>query len=180
MRARSKIVIVPFGELDFFQINRLAGRVSEAFSSPVDIVQGSDPPVEAYHPGRLQYYSSVMLDKLERLRANDREKMLGVIDEDLYVPTKHYVYSDANEYSGCSLLSVYRIKQEFYGLPEDDKLVFERVAKEAITLIGFLYLGRYCRNPRCVMYRADDMSETDFKRDKFCDNCRRSMIRKPV
>jgi len=180
MKSRSKIVIVPFGDLDFFQINKLASRLSETFSSAVDIVQSPEPPAEAYHPARLQYFSSVILGKLERLRANDREKLLGIIDEDLYIPTKPFVYFEADPYSGCALLSCYRIKQEFYGLPEDEKRIFERVIKEAINQVGYLFLTRYCKNPRCVMYRSRDMSETDFKREKFCDNCRRYLVRKPV
>lgn len=180
MKARQKIIIVPIGELDFFQINKLAGKLSEAFTSAVDIVQGTEPAPEAYHPGRLQYFSTVILSKLERLRANNREKLLGIIDEDLYIPTKPFVYHESDPYAGCALLSCYRIKQEFYGLPEDDKLVFERVKKEAINQVGYLFLARYCRNPRCVMYRSTDMSDTDFKNDTFCDNCRRDMVRKPV
>jgi len=168
------------GDLDFFQINKLAGPLSEMFSSAVDIVQGSELPPEAYHPARLQYYSSVILGKLERLRANDREKLLGIIDEDLYVPTKPFVYSETDPYSGCALLSCYRLKQEFYGLPEDEKLIFQRVKKEAVNQVGYLFLMRYCRNPRCVMFRSTDMSDTDDKTDKFCDNCRRYLVRKPV
>ncbi len=180
MRSRSKIVIVPLGDLDFFHMNRLAGRLSETFHSAVDIVQGTEPPHEARHPGRLQYFSTVILSKLERLRANDREKLLGIIDEDLYIPTKPFVYSEADPYSGCALLSCYRIKQEFYGLPEDEKLIFQRVKKEAINQVGYLFLLRYCPNPRCVMYRSADMSDTDLKADTFCDNCKRYLVKKPV
>ena len=180
MRSRAKIIIVPIGDLDFYQINRLASLLSEAFSSTVDIVQGTEMPSEAYHPARLQYFSTVILGKLERLRANDREKLLGIIDEDLYIPTKPYVYSEADPYAGCALLSCYRLRQEFYGLPEDEKLIFQRVKKEAINQIGYLFLMRYCKNPRCVMYHSADMSDTDVKTARFCDNCRRYLVRKPV
>ncbi len=173
MKSRSKIIIVPIGDLDFFQINKLAGRLSEAFTSPVDIIQGAEPPEEAYSPARLQYFSSVMLGKMERLKANDKEKILAIVDEDLYIPTKPFVYAEADPYAGCALLSLYRLKQEFYGLPEDDKVVIERVKKEATALIGYLHLARYCRNPRCVMYHCNDMSDCDAKTDKFCDNCTR-------
>ena len=180
MKSRQRIVIVPIGELDFFQINKLAAKLSETFTSAVDIIQGTEPAAEAYHPGRLQYFSTVLLSKLERLWANNREKILGIIDEDLYIPTKPFVYYESDPYAGCALLSCYRIKQEFYGLPEDDKLVYERVKKEAINQIGRLFLSRYCPNPRCVMYRSTDMSDTDFKNDAFCDGCRRDLVRKPV
>ena len=180
MKARSKIVIVPIGDLDFFQINRLAGKLSETFSAAVDIVQGTEPPPEAYHPARLQYFSTVILGKLERMRANDREKILGIIDEDLYIPTRPFVYNEADPHSGCAILSCFRVKQEFYGLPEDEKIIFQRVKKEALTMIGHLFLLQYCKNPRCVMYRAASMLDTDEKGDTFCDNCRRYLVRKPV
>ena len=65
-------------------------------------------------------------------------------------------------------------------MASDERLHIERVKKEAINQVGYLFLMRYCKNPRCVMYRSRDMSETDFKREKFCDNCRRYLVRKPV
>lgn len=180
MKTRSKIIIVPFGDLDFFQINKLAVGLSETFSTTVDIIQGTEPPPEAYSPVRLQFFSTVILAKLERMRSNNREKLLGLIDEDIYIPTKPFVYAEVDPYSGCSLLSCYRIKQEFYGLPEDEKLIFQRVRKEAVTQIGYLFMMRYCKNPRCVMFRSVDMSDSDRKTEKFCDNCRRFLVSKPV
>ena len=47
MKSRGKIIVIPLGDLDFYQINKLAANLSVAFSAGVDILQGMDLPDEA-------------------------------------------------------------------------------------------------------------------------------------
>lgn len=178
MKSRGKIIIIPLGELDFYQINKLAANLSMAFSSGVDILQGIDLPDEAENQERGQFYSTVILAKLELMRQNPTEKILGITEEDLYVPTQPFVYGEADPQSGCAIVSFYRLRQEFFGLPEDEKQIYNRMLKEAIHQVGHLHQLSSCNNPRCVMYRSGSMLDTDSKADKFCDICRRRLVRR--
>jgi archaemetzincin len=180
VKSRGKIIIVPLGDLDFYQINKLAANLSVAFSAGVDILQGTELPDEAESQERGQYYSTVILSKLELIRQGPTERILGVTEEDLYIPTRRFVYGEADPNSACAVMSFYRMRQEFYGLPEDDKKVYSRALKEAIHLIGQLYSLNICTNPRCVMFHAASMLDTDAKAERFCDNCQRSLVRLSV
>ncbi|HUU45345.1 MAG TPA: archaemetzincin [Acidobacteriota bacterium] len=180
MKSRGKIIIVPLGDLDFYQINKLAANLSVAFSAGVDILQGMELPGEAENEERGQYYSTVILSKLELIRQGPSERIFGVTEEDLYIPTVRFVYGESDPNSGCALMSFYRMRQEFYGLPEDDKRIYSRALKEAIHLLGQLYNLSTCSNPRCVMFHSASMLDTDAKAERFCDNCQRRLVRQSV
>jgi archaemetzincin len=180
VKSRGKIIVIPLGDLDFYQINKLAANLSVAFSSGVDILQGIELPDEAENQERGQFYSTVILTKLELMRQNQTEKILGITEEDLYVPTLPFVYGEADPESGCAVVSFFRLRQEFFGLPEDEKQIYQRMLKEAIHQMGHLYNLSACNNPRCVMYRSESMLDTDSKAEKFCDICRRRLVRRRV
>ena len=108
---KSKIVIVPLGDVDYGIVNKLATNLVSIFNAAVDILQGIRIPQEAYNQQRGQYYSTVILNKLDLLRANPREKILGVIDEDLYVPSLNFVFGEADPLSKVAVISLFRLKQ---------------------------------------------------------------------
>ncbi|MFQ5607786.1 MAG: hypothetical protein ACE5GA_07545 [Candidatus Zixiibacteriota bacterium] len=175
---KAKIVVVPLGEVDFTVVNRLATEIGPVFDRSVDILKGMKMPDEAYNIIRGQYYARVVLSKLERAKANQREKVMAVCEDDLYLPEENYVVGYGDHLSGVALVSLYQIRQEFYGLPEDESMVYERLYKEAIHHLGYVYDLPYCRNERCVHYCSETMMEIDNKRSRFCDICTRQLTGK--
>ena len=171
---RSKLVVVPLGEVDFFQINRLTSSLSALFSVPSDMLQGMKLPKEAHNLIRNQYFSTVILQKLELLKTSQREIIVGVLEDDLYNAGSAYIIADSDRLGNCAVISYYRIRQEFYGLPEDERLVFRRMFKESARHVGRVLGLNLCRNPRCVMYFSNDMFDIDQKGEKLCDNCQRT------
>jgi len=172
---KSKIVVVPLGEVDFMMVNRLAAELGPVFNRSVDILKGMKMPKEAYNVVRNQYYAMVILAKLERLKANTREKILGVCEEDLYLPEENNILGYADMLSGTAVVSLYEIRQEFYGLPEDERKVYPRLFKEAVHRLAHLFDLSDCRNPKCINYYSQMMPDIDNKSEKFCDICRRQL-----
>ena len=173
---RSKIVVVPMGEVDFMLVNKLASAIGPVFNRSVDILKGMKMPQEAYNVVRNQYYATVLLSKLERTKANSREKVLAVCEEDLYLPDEATIMGAADQLAGTAVVSLYHIRQEFYGLPEDESKVYPRLLKEAIHRLGHLFALSECRNPKCVNYYSQIMLDIDAKTEKFCDICRRRLL----
>lgn len=163
------------GEVDFTLVSRLAGEIGPVFNRSVDILKGFNLPNEAHNVIRNQYYALVILAKLERAKSNNREKVIAVCEEDLYLPEENYILGYADTLSGTAIVSLNRIRQEFYGLPEDDAKIYPRLFKEAIHQIGHLFNLSECRNPQCVNYFSQMMLDIDNKKDKFCDICRRQL-----
>lgn len=174
-RKRFKIVLVPLGEVDYGVVNRLATNLVSIFNTGVDILQGMKIPKEAYNRTRGQYYSTVILNKLELLRSSSREKILGVLDEDLYIPSAGFVYGDADYDGKVAVLSLHRLKQQSLDMFDDEKLFLFRTVKEAVHQLGHLLGLKHCPNPRCVMHFTNSLLEADGKSEKLCDNCKRKV-----
>jgi predicted Zn-dependent protease len=172
---KSKIVVIPLGDVDFMMVNKLATALGPVFNRSVDILKGMKMPQEAYNIIRNQYYAQVLLSKIERIKANNREKVIAVCEEDLYLPDENYIMSSADEVSGTAVVSLYHLRQEFYGLPEDDGKIYPRLYKETIHRLAHLFGVPDCRNPKCVNYYSQLMLDIDRKREKLCDLCRRSL-----
>jgi len=173
---KSKIVVVPLGEVDFMMVNRLAADLGPAFNRSVDILKGMKLPQEAKNVIRGQYYAVVIMSKLERVKANSREKVIGVCEDDLYLPDKNTIIGHADALSGTAVLSLWHLRQEFYGLPENDAQIYPRLYKESLHQIAHLFNVSECRNPKCVNYYSIDMQDIDDKGKNFCDICKRKMV----
>ena len=172
---KAKIVVVPMGDVDYTLVNRLATETGPIFDRSVDILKGMKMPDEAYNVVRSQFYVRVALSKLERAKANHREKVIAICEEDLYLPDENFVIGYADQLAGVAAVSLYQMRQEFYGLPEDEGRVYDRMFKEAINQLGFLFEVPGCRNSKCVHYGTVNMMEIDQKGPKFCDVCRRRL-----
>jgi archaemetzincin len=101
--------------------------------------------------------------------------VIGVCEEDLYVPGEPYIIGYADTLSGTSVISLHHIRQEFYGLPEDESKIYPRLFKEAVHRLAHLFDLTECRNPKCVNYYSQAMLDIDSKGEKFCDVCQRRL-----
>lgn len=128
-------------------------------------------PEEAYNAQHNQYYATAVLSKLEMLKGSDYEMILAITEEDLFVPNKNFVWGQANSISRTAIVSINRIRPEYYGLPEDDDLVKARLLNIASHEIGHLLGLKNCSNPDCQMNLADSITELDNRSFSFCTEC---------
>ena len=175
---RSKIVVVPLGDVDFMLVNRLATNIGPIFGRSVDILKGMKVPEEAYNVIRNQHYASIILAKLERVKANPRELIMGIAEEDIYLPDESHILGHSDPILGTAVVSLFNIRQEFYGLPEDDSKVYDRLFKQSVHQMAHLLSMTSCRNPKCVNFYSQDMFDIDSKGEKFCDVCKRQLLEK--
>jgi len=128
----------------------------------------------AYDPQRGQYSSSQLLACLSK--AETEERVIGIADVDLYVPRLNYVFGQADMVSGRAIVSLCRLRQEYYGLPRDAALFLERVTKEAVHELGHTFGLEHCANGRCIMHFSNSLADTDLKEASFCGSCRPKII----
>jgi len=102
----------------------------------------------------------------------ESERVLGVTTMDIYAPTLNFIFGEADSESGVAVISIHRLRQEFYGLPPDEELLKERALKEALHELGHTWGLSHCPDPRCVMFFSTSLSDTDRKAAAFCGRCR--------
>ncbi|MHC4322077.1 MAG: archaemetzincin family Zn-dependent metalloprotease [Planctomycetota bacterium] len=165
------LLIVPFGSvrkeiLDFLQIElarRLGILVRVAGIKPI--------PKNVYNPKRRQYHSTMLLSSLKGMRIK-KGRILGVVDVDLYVPELNFVFGEASIRDKVCIISLVRLRQEYYGLPKNESLFLSRTLKEAIHELGHTYQLSHCQNPKCIMHFSNSLRDTDIKEPGFCNTCK--------
>ncbi len=173
---KERIALRPIGDIDQKVLVRLKKRLEESFKAEVEAVEPMEVPADAYSSNRDQYHSTPILEGVRGFDgACDFDKVLGIIDVDLYVPDLNFVFGEASPAEGVAIISLVRLRQEYYGLPKDEELFLERVVKEAVHELGHLYGLRHCRDHRCVMYFSNSLVDTDRKGSTFCPEHQRQL-----
>ena len=126
-----------------------------------------------YSSKRNQYNSSFILSEVIDRLPKDGEKIIGITDVDIYIPILTFLFGEAQLSGKGALVSTHRLQSEFYGLPRDDNLLYERVLKEVIHEFGHTLGLIHCKNFGCVMASSSFVEGIDLKRGQFCRPCRR-------
>ena len=171
MIVNSKALIVPLGNVEKDVLLFLTKELFDIFRIEFKISPPLDIPKSSYNSKRAQYYSSILLSYLKRSAGTKFDLILGVIDEDLYVPQLNFVFGEAQHPGKAAIISLYRLKPEFYGHPSNIKLVKDRAVKEAIHEVGHTLGLGHCQNSACVMYFSNSIRDTDRKTPALCGRC---------
>ena len=124
--------------------------VDGEFGVPVREVQL--PGVEfAYDAGRNQYGSIPVLEMLSRRCPADALKLLAVTERDLFIPVLTFVFGHAQLGGRVAVISLARLRQEFYGLRPDRDAFLERVSKEALHETGHTFGLVHCPEQGCAI-----------------------------
>jgi len=165
-----KIYVVPLDEGSRGNADWLGQILAKRMNFRLQSGIVSRLPDEAHNAKTNQYYAVPILSKLEMLKGSEDEIILAVTEEDLYIPSQNFVFGQANSVGRTAIVSFLRLKPEYYGLPEDDKLVKSRLFAVALHQVGHLLGLKHCNND-CVMKLAATVNELDARPDGFCYEC---------
>jgi archaemetzincin len=121
---------------------------------------------------RQQYCSTEILARLIERAPCAGSGLLGLTCFDLYIPMLTFVFGEAQLKGSCAIVSTHRLRQEFYGLPPDARLLRERLLKEAVHELGHTFGLRHCADHECVMAASHAVEWIDVKTCRFCSTCR--------
>ncbi|MBZ5728981.1 MAG: archaemetzincin family Zn-dependent metalloprotease [Acidobacteriia bacterium] len=145
-------------------------RVAAGFGAPVRELEL--PGVEfAYDAGRRQYGSIPVLEMLTRLCPADALKLLAVGGQDLFIPVLTFVFGHAQLGGRVAVISLARLRQEFYGLEPNREIFLERAHKEALHETGHTFGLVHCADRSCAMSLATNVRQIDLKHAAFCAAC---------
>jgi len=170
-----KIGILSVGEIAPEVLDGLAhGLVKTYPDAACTIVKKVLPvPKSAFDKKRNQYSSSVILNEV-KVYASKNEKfhrVLGVVDVDLFVPELNYVFGEAYTPGRAALISLWRLKPQFYGEIAGSAVFMLRALKESIHELGHTLGLQHCPRSLCVMHFSNSIFDTDKKQSLLCDQC---------
>jgi len=156
-------------------LEELAAALGHSFRVPCRVRAEPLDAGFAFDAARGQFHSTAILQGMAAL-AEPGVRLLGVTSLDLYVPVLTFVFGEAQLEGRCALVSLHRLREEFYGLPASNDLLHERLTKEAVHELGHTFGLRHCHDWRCVMASAHGVERLDVKTADFCSACRAAVF----
>lgn len=165
------IYISPVGIEKIDNIPSILDELEKIFLFPFKVGKFLKCPVSAFDPIRNQYYAGKILQTLVDDFPSDGLKLVGITNVDLCTPVLTYVFGEAQLGGRVAIISMHRLNQNFYRLPDDKDLLSERVKKTLMHELGHCFGLVHCDDPRCVMFLADSIFTLDYKKCTFCLRC---------
>jgi len=168
----NRIGVIALGEVPDLIPKSIAAHIQGMLHAEVDVLPPLPLPSDAFDQGRLQYSASRLLQHLETLSLGLCDKVLAVLDADLFVPIFTHVVGEAQQGGKNAIVSLYRLKTHGVNSPLGLSLLMERAGKVALHELGHLYDLHHCTDPACLMHFAGGVEDLDRALLDYCNYCR--------
>jgi archaemetzincin len=167
----SELSIVPINAIDAGLLTRLAVCLEERFLYRCVVRAPLSVPKTILNSVRKQLFFGSISAKLCAASELRDEIRLGITDFDLYKTSHQFIFGSSSPNARCAVVSIHRLRAEFYGESRDENALFQRLLKECVHEIGHTLGLKHCYNARCAMYYSNSIFDTDNKHSQFCDAC---------
>jgi archaemetzincin len=129
-------------------------------------------PEFAWDGARRQFSAPLILRRLlVELESDGSSRLLAVTGRDLYIPMLSFVYGQAQLGGRAGVVSMARLRSEFYALAPNEELLRVRACKEALHEAGHLFGLVHCSDTSCVMALSTGVGQIDLKQPLLCAGC---------
>jgi archaemetzincin len=167
----NSIYLIPFGTIDASVLSPLEICLWQVFGYDVKRLEGLPEPVAAFSGTTGQWNSTLLLKELLRIKPDDAVRILGITEHDLFIPMLSFVFGHAQLNGPAAVISLARLRQEFYRLPVNVPLFHHRVMKEAVHELGHTFGLIHCADTRCSMSLSNGIRQVDMKEAELCSDC---------
>lgn len=167
-----KIILLSCGSFDRGFLKRVCGEVETSFRHQAITEECHLDLSPFYNPARRQYDGDRLLHHITGCTKSEYTKLIGLFRVDLYIPILTYIFGQAILGRDSAVASVYRLRNELYGLKQDDELLLSRTVKEVIHELGHTFGLIHCHSMTCVMRSSTYVEDIDLKEATFCQQCR--------
>ena len=171
------ILLIYHGDFDEGFLEEIAEEVAKEFHCAVNIEISNINLDEFYDSARRQYDANRLVKKIDSLFPFQYLKKIGLFRVDLFIPILTYIFGQAILKGNTGIASLYRLKNEQYGMKKDEALLLDRFKKVIIHELGHTFGLIHCHVPDCVMRSSTYVEEIDQKKRQFCKKCREELER---
>jgi len=178
------IRIIPIGSLPQQILEAIQTELESRLEAKCRVMEKQDMPKESYNQWRKQYNAEVVMNIVSSsLSAKFIDKSIPTLiltDADLYYSGLSFIFGLEDPAKSTAIVSIARLKSEFYnGRPNSQRLL-ERTVKEVIHEMGH-YIGmEHCHNNYCVMCFSPSVQDVDTKDKSFCKECKIKMMTRGI
>lgn len=169
--ANNSIIIVTCGHFEKKVIQLIQEDIEKEFRCSTTTSECTLDISKHYNPGRRQYDADAILNYISDLKPVHALKSIGLFRIDLYIPILTYIFGQGMLDGQAGIASLYRLRNELYGLDPNNELLITRFRKVIIHEMGHMFGLIHCHHPECVMRSSTYMEDIDQKEKKFCSSC---------
>ena len=165
------IYILEIGDVNDLDFDKLTEDLDGIFDLKVKKVGPIEKPDFAFDKIRKQYDAKKVLNDVCQISFLNSEKMLGILDRDLFAEGYNFIFGQAESPGRCCSVSTFRLDPRNVNKKFNSDLFYERVLKEAIHELGHNFGLSHCPGKSCPMYFSNNLTDTDFKGMRLCVKC---------
>lgn len=152
-------------------LDRIIHTLQQTFKTAVSKISLSLDSDSLYSLERRQYYSTGFIEQSVKQTSPFNGKVVLITELDIYVPVLTFLFGEAQLKGKHSIVSVFRLHEEFYSGITNNELLYERTIKEIYHELGHNFGLIHCQDWDCVMHSSNSIEEVDLKGDTYCKNC---------
>lgn len=172
MTSKKKSVgVVPLGDVPEIDLQVIADHIIGCFKLTSQILPPFEPPNDALDERRLQYNAAIIIETMEAIQFGNHDKVIGVLNKDLFIPIFTHVFGEARQGGKCGLISLYRLTKNPDGSTPPKSIIHERAAKVALHELGHLLDLLHCGHKKCLMHFSGGVDEVDEMSLDLCEYC---------
>lgn len=173
-----EILIIPLGKVMVDILNEITVALRKTYTCYVKLGRSEEPPTDCYSDQRRQYDAEKLITMLEQRKNPRLLAVIGVVDADIFLGEKAFVFGVNKPSSGAGLLSLTRLRPDYYGKPADIEKVMQRAVKEAIYHAALAAGIKNCPQKKCILAPGTALWRLDEKSPRFCESCRKKIEEK--
>jgi len=153
-------------------LDKIALDITREYLFPVELGEIHIDISDYYDPTRRQYDANELLKKIDSVSSSEIIKQIGLFRVDLFIPILTYIFGQAAFNGNAGIVSLYRLRNEHYGMKKDEALLLNRFTKVVIHELGHTFGLIHCHIPTCVMRSSTYVEDIDQKSKNLCFKCR--------
>ena len=169
---RQRIGVIPIGDIPDIAPKVIAAHISGYLELQTTLLESMKNPSYALDKQRLQYDVGPILQYLESRSFTSVDKVVGILDVDLFVPVFTHVFGEARKGGRVALISIFRLRENPMDTINDSAITLERAAKVALHELCHLYDLTHCESSQCLMYFSGSLSDLDQSSFNLCRYCK--------
>ena len=175
---KGTIILICFGTFEQDVTSWIAEDITREFQYRVELVEKNPDLSKYYSPGRRQYDANSIMKVVSDMSPAHAVKTIGLLKVDLFIPILTYIFGQAALSGNTAIASIYRLRNELYGLKQNYILQIDRLRKVVIHELGHTFGLIHCINPNCIMRSSTYVEDLDQKGIGFCSNCQAVLNKK--
>lgn len=170
------IILVSYGHFENEFLSVIAEAITNEYMLPVGCEESHIDLSKYYDPSRRQYDANKLLKEIDSNTSPETIKTIGLFRVDLFIPILSYIFGQAFLNGRSGIASMFRLKNELYGMEPNEPLLLERFKKIIIHELGHAFGLKHCYTASCVMLSSTYVEDIDQKNANLCFKCRSEII----